>query len=552
MSTFMPDPQGAGYVMAFPMDDSKPSNGATNTTPTADDQQQQQQQQQQSAPTSPESEEPKSSAPEESPVVEAVVVESGSDRPKADDIRKILGVYNAAMSAKLKPIPPEKPKQFLFPPPRKQYGPGGFPVLSAVDEPEDGIRFIEVPEAASSFMHRSLVVESDNDVQALSDKKDKDDDDEEQVVVSVPSSSENQEQNKGESQQKAPLGMPAMRPPFFPRVPYQGSPLVLMLVARVPVPVPVPVPSASAMPRYGMAPPPFAPFPGMMRRMALAPPPRFAQPFYPGPPPPFFPHPAGPMPDMMPPFAMPPPMFRMYPSPMSSMLPPPAFMAPPMHPLHPMHPMNRGPVGVIVPVGLVLSHPEAATFRPRMPPMQQAPKLELPFPEARGMAPSQAPFLFRGPPMPPRPEPRVVPQDRRPFMVGVEELPQRMHPREQMGPVLVKPEGPRRGPLPLAGPRPEPTLLRRPWPLAPPHAAAAQQQPEAMQQKPSFPMAEVIRRQARLVLNVPPSDERLGVSYMPSKMMMTPRMGSSGDLNPASTLETASTVLRFLLRNQGA
>lgn len=67
-----------------------------------------------------------------------------------------------------------------------------------------------------------------------------------------------------------------------------------------------------------------------------------------------------------------------------------------------------------------------------------------------------------------------------------------------------------------------------------------------------FPMAEVIRRQARLVFNVPQSqpEERFGVSYVPPKL--TPGLGGGGDLNPASTLEAASTVLRFLLRNQGA
>lgn len=649
---------GTGYVMAFPMEDSKSEDsadsGTSNSTPVSAEQ---------STPTDTQAEaSPTPSDGSEEKEVEAVIVEtpSGPDRPKADDIRKILGVYNAALSAKLKPIPPEKPKQFLFPPPRKQQNYGssaGIAFVSAIDDQDEGVRFIEVPGPASSFMHRSLVVEEDNDLQDTNDKKDKEsekddddyDNDNDQIIVAVPSPSESQEPKRSAGEVPAPprppMGMPLYRPPMFNglKMPFRPpvSPMVLMLVAKVPVPVPVPVPSHGmrmpfpVFPHQGMMPPPFperrmgvpqfpmmsAPHPAIFVRPFPGP---MSVPQFFGPP---FPHPAmmpvppmygpPPMADMMPypasgmlpppAYMMPPPMHPMMPpppmhpmmpaQPMPSMMRHPAIVPPPMHPMMPhpammspyrvppfpmpgmvppsaMHPppMSRGPVGMIVPVpvGIVLPHP--GIMRPH------PPKFEMPAPSYRSRGPPPSPFLFNGPPAPrPMPFPvqrpaeqRMMPQ-RRPFMipVAIEERPpverfpppppppppsMRMEQRGGMIPVLMRSyDGPRPGPAPVRIPAPvessnqqQPVLLRRP-PPPPPSPSRAVEAIMGPVHRP-VPMAELIRRQARLVVNAPP-EERLGVSYMGPKA--TPRIGG-GDMSPAGTLETASTILRFLLRNQGA
>ncbi|XP_064473644.1 uncharacterized protein LOC135388185 isoform X2 [Ornithodoros turicata] len=618
---------GMGYVMAFPMEDSKQSESPDSNAPSSTP-----------APVEKaETPEPSSTESSDERNVEAVIVEtpSGSERPKADDIRKLLGVYNAALSAKLKPIPPEKQKQFLFPPPRKQqnYGPsGGIAFASAVED--DDVRYIEVPGPESAFMHRSLVVEDDNDVQDNNEKKDKDDEDydNEQVILAVPARNEEPKSSEAPMRPRPPMGMPLFRPPM-PKMPFRPpmSPMVLMLVAKVPVPVPVPsmrIPHPGMVPQFGMLPP--SPFPD--RRMAMPHPMMSAaQPVLvlrPLPPPmpnffpPHFPHPPmygpAPVPEMMPyPAAgmLPPPAYMMPPPPMHPMMRHPAMFPPPMHPMMrhpamfppPMHPMMRhpamfpppppmhpmmhphpfapypmpsmvppqallpppmprGPIGVIIPVpmGVVLPHPGMMP-----PPRADAPVQSY---RSRGPPPPPSPFLFNGPPGP-RPfpvqrpaEPRMMPM-RRPFMfpMGPEDrspverfpppppppppfMPQR---GPGMVPVLMRSsDAPGRAPMPIRMPVPiesqnqqEPVLLKRP----PPPQARAVEAIMGPVHNP-VPMAEVIRRQARLVLNAPPQ-ERLGVSYMGPKA--TPRVGGS-DVNPASTLETASTILRFLLRAQGA
>lgn len=295
LSTFLPDPQGSGYMMAFPMNDDNlaeesaqeavkilaESLAGSNDDDDDDDDDESTTTDQKKEGEALETAEKKEDQPEQPEPMGILQAELDAEeeaekpalpqrpffkRPKIEELRKILGFPPPEGPTKAKPIPQEKPKVFqnVFNKPKPKIEqsplgglqfnlrredrmrPFGFPMLPL--KRDDSFRPFGIPDlvqAASSILRRAII--DDNNENDLNDiSKDDKEEDEPQMNENEPE--DNDEEDDDESVMIVPLPDPKEvtieRPPLFRRLP-------------IPLPFPVPRPAPQQRPRLPF--PPIAP-----------------------------------------------------------------------------------------------------------------------------------------------------------------------------------------------------------------------------------------------------------------------------------------------------
>lgn len=291
LSTFLPDPQGSGYMMAFPMNDDNLAEEsaqeavkilaeslANNDDDDDDDDDEDEvadQKKDDDVVEAAEKKEDQTEQPEPMGILQAELAAEDEaakpslpqrpffKRPKIEELRKILGFPPPEGPAKAKPIPQEKPKVFqnVFNKPKPKIEqsplgglqfnlrredrmrPFGFPMLPL--KRDDSFRPFGIPDlvqAASSMLRRAIIDDNnENDINDIS----KDDKEEDEPQINENEPEDNEEEDEDESVMIVPLPDPKEvtieRPPLFRRFP-------------IPLPFSVPRPAPQQRPRLPFPP----------------------------------------------------------------------------------------------------------------------------------------------------------------------------------------------------------------------------------------------------------------------------------------------------------
>lgn len=423
LSTFVPDPQGSGYMLAFPMDEAGMVAAESAPVPqvasAGDKIEVKVEEETTTTPASSTSTPTPSSTTSKTPYPQP---SEADRRRKIEEMRKILGLP-ANIGQKPKPVPFEKPKPMLFPTllkvlPRFDSNPFSSLPLSLIRRSdEEGPKMLQglLRQAATVFMRRALS-DDEPDTQDVSENKGKKDKDS-MLFLLDDDKEDSKEDKKGGNKDDDD----------------DDDDFTFIPIPRPMMPFPSPF-------RRGPPPPPFGlpqrgpPQMGGRRLM----PPRHFGPM--GPPPqgrmgpprqPFFPHPQGPVQPvmvMLHPYMVPQPMMV----PQQSMMHPLAFAHPP--PQHPM--MYPHPPPQFQPHPMMFNHPMMGP-----PPMMAPHPMMVPQHPQFMMAPQNHHPQFMMAPQQPHPQFMMAPQHQHPQMALPPPPHHNMIPQGQMGQqqVLIRP-----------------------------------------------------------------------------------------------------------------